>query len=277
MTREHDSPRLEIRDDGTFALPPEVAQDFTRFLERNEVACVGVGQIRTPFDRAEIQTLYIKWAKRRERRIARRRLIALLAGGTFVIAAAFAALVLTMAGRRDASISIRRGSATEPPATASAHPAPRPDMPIEIVHPVGPEMPPEDAPPAAEIRRPPPPRPNIHAEVDRILEAMPLGNVAYNTPSSMRCDEKAKIQLLLSPRTAIEELKKKISGLGEKVGEQIRVADVMEANLYGGAFETHALRPARQAVGGVDDTEWQWEIVAKEPGNQELHLAISVF
>ena len=49
----------------------------------------------------------------------------------------------------------------------------------------------------------------------------------------------------------------------------------MEATLYGKAFETHALRPERQAVGGADDTEWQWEIVAKEPGNQELHLVIS--
>ncbi len=49
----------------------------------------------------------------------------------------------------------------------------------------------------------------------------------------------------------------------------------MEANLYGEAFETHPLRPARQAVGGADDTEWQWEIVPKEPGNQELHLVIS--
>jgi hypothetical protein len=91
----------------------------------------------------------------------------------------------------------------------------------------------------------------------------------------MRCDEKTKIQLLLSPRKAIEELKQKISGLSEKVGEQIRVADVMEARLYGEAFETHALRPERQAVGAAGDTEWQWEIVAKEPGNQDLHLVIS--
>jgi hypothetical protein len=112
-------------------------------------------------------------------------------------------------------------------------------------------------------------------EVDRILESLTLGNIAYNTPSSMRCDEKTKIQLLLSPRAAIDELKQKISGLGEKVGEQIRVADVMEAHLYGEAFETRALRPERQAVGGDDDTEWQWEIVAKEPGDQELHLVIS--
>jgi hypothetical protein len=115
----------------------------------------------------------------------------------------------------------------------------------------------------------------VAPEVDRILASLTLGNIVYNTPSSMRCDEKTKIQLLLSPRKAIEELKQKISGLGEKAGEQIRVADVMEAHLYGKAFETHALRPERQAVGGADDAEWQWEIVAKEPGNQELHLVIS--
>jgi hypothetical protein len=129
------------------------------------------------------------------------------------------------------------------------------------------------SPPAAKVS--PPPRRSILTDVDRILESLTLGNIAYNTPSSVRFDEKTKIQLLLSPRKAIEELKQKISGLGEKVGEQIRVADVMEARLYGDAFETHALRPERQAVGAVDDTEWQWEIVAKEPGNQELHLIIS--
>jgi hypothetical protein len=91
----------------------------------------------------------------------------------------------------------------------------------------------------------------------------------------MLYDEKTKIRLLLSTRTAIEELKQKISGLGEKVSDQIRVADVMEADLYGEGFETHALRPERQAIGGTDDTEWLWEIQAKEPGNQELHLVIS--
>jgi hypothetical protein len=112
-------------------------------------------------------------------------------------------------------------------------------------------------------------------DVDRILASLKLGNIAYNTPSSMRCDEKTKIQLLLSPRKPIEELKRKISALGDKAGEEIRVADVMEAHLYGEAFETHALRPERQAVGEADDTEWQWEMMAREPGDQELHLVIS--
>jgi hypothetical protein len=111
--------------------------------------------------------------------------------------------------------------------------------------------------------------------VDQILESLPLGNIAYNAPSSMLCDESTRIQLVLSPHAAIEELKQRISGLGETVREQIRVADVMEADLHGEAFETHALRPARQAVSGTEETEWQWKITAKEPGNQELHLVIS--
>ena len=77
---------------------------------------------------------------------------------------------------------------------------------------------------------------HMQSEVDHIVESLTLGNIAYNAPSSMRCDQKARIQLLLSPRTAIEELKQKMSGLGEKVGARIRVADVMEADLYGRRF-----------------------------------------
>jgi hypothetical protein len=158
-------------------------------------------------------------------------------------------------------------SARPTPGAPATEPASFPPEPKGAVLP----EPPDPGAPATEPASPP----HLPTEVDRILQSLTLGNIAYNTPASMRCEERTKIQLLLSPRAAIEELKQKISGLGEKVGEQIRVADVMEADLYGKAFETQALRPERQAIGGTDDTEWQWEIVAREPGNQELHLVIS--
>ena len=99
--------------------------------------------------------------------------------------------------------------------------------------------------------------------------------MVYNTPSSVRCYEKTTIQVLRSTRAIIEDLKQKISGAGATVSDQIRVASVMEAKLYGHAFETHALRPERQAVGEAENTEWRWEIEAKEPGKQQLHLTIS--
>jgi hypothetical protein len=64
---------LAINDDGSFALPHAAAQDFARFLEANGVACVGVGlirapKIRTPYDPAKVQTLYLGWAKRQQQK-----------------------------------------------------------------------------------------------------------------------------------------------------------------------------------------------------------------
>ena len=60
-----------ISDDGTFALPPGADEDFTRFLKRNGVPCLSVGQIQVPFNPARVQELYLSWVQRRERRIRR--------------------------------------------------------------------------------------------------------------------------------------------------------------------------------------------------------------
>jgi hypothetical protein len=218
---------LLIEDDGSFELPIEAAKSFTRFLERNGVDCVGVGRIRTPFDHAKIQALYLKWVKPQQRR-RRRVMKTIVVVASLLITIAFASLWLLLSYfmLRDEQV-------------VTGTPKPAPD------------------------------------EVDRILESLTLGSIAYNTPSSMVCDESTKIQLVLSPRATIEALKQKINGLGQTVAEHIRVADVMEVRLHGKAFETHALRPERQAISGANETEWLWEITAREPGNQELHLVVS--
>jgi hypothetical protein len=62
---------LTVNDDGRFVLPTGADQEFTHFLERNGVACVGIGQVRSPFDPAKIQALYLEWIKRKQRRITR--------------------------------------------------------------------------------------------------------------------------------------------------------------------------------------------------------------
>ena len=175
-----------IRDDGRFSLPLGAAQDFTRFLEQNGIAYVGVGQLRTPFDSEKIQTLYLQWVNRHQRRIRRSMLI-------IPLAVTVSVFVMYFAGCN----SDESGPGQTPPLLAS----------------------------------PVPP------SVDRILATLTLGNIAYNTPSSMRVDDDTEIHLRLSPRATIEELKAKVGGLGEKVGALIRVANVMEADLYSDAFE----------------------------------------
>jgi hypothetical protein len=223
---------LAIGVDGRFALPPGKDRDFTQFLERHSVMCVGVGQIRAPFDPANVQKLYLEWVKRQQRRIRRRLVMAPIA--VAVLLTTFYHLLSTPGCDQRQS----------------------PDLMMHA------SLPSDD-------------RPRIPLSVDEIIKKLNLANIAYNTPSSMHCDEKTKIRLLLSPRATIEELRARITGLGDKVGESIRVADVMEAQLYSGAFETHALRPERQAISASDDTEWMWEITAKEPGKQQISLTIS--
>ena len=61
-----------INDDGGFVLPARADKDFTHFLETNGVACVGVGQVRSPFDPAKVQKLYLEWVKQRYKRRQRR-------------------------------------------------------------------------------------------------------------------------------------------------------------------------------------------------------------
>jgi hypothetical protein len=60
------------------------------------------------------------------------------------------------------------------------------------------------------------------------------------------------------------------------LGGTVKVADVMEATLYSRGFDVHPITPERQAVSNSAETEWKWDITAKEPGAQELRLTISV-
>jgi hypothetical protein len=117
---------------------------------------------------------------------------------------------------------------------------------------------------------------NRTADVDGILRTLGVGSIAFNVPPKMRLEDTTTIQLLLSPQKTIAELRQKLRGVGETEGARIEVADVMEASLYGHAFETRKLTPERQAVSNSAETEWGWDITAKQPGSQELQLVISV-
>jgi hypothetical protein len=116
---------------------------------------------------------------------------------------------------------------------------------------------------------------HLFSQVDKIVAALGKANIAYNLPPTMQIDDTAPIELLLSPRETISELRQKLSNLGKTEGASIAVAEVMEASLYGRGFDTHELTPARQAVSETAETEWRWEITAKQPGLQELRLTIS--
>jgi hypothetical protein len=121
---------------------------------------------------------------------------------------------------------------------------------------------------------PAPPEKSLEA-VDRILDKMQFGNIAFNVPSAMNLRDTASIQLMLSLITPTEELKKMIEAEGLKEGARIRVSDRMEARLSGPNFSITAVTREVQAVSSHAITEWKWDIKPVNEGKQYLHLTLS--
>ena len=111
--------------------------------------------------------------------------------------------------------------------------------------------------------------------IDRILQSMEWGNIAFNAPRSMNLKATALIQLVLDLAKPIEELKQMIVAEGEREGAQIRISSRMEARLSGSNFQITAITPEEQAITSSDVTEWKWEIKPTSPGRQHLHLTLT--
>lgn len=115
----------------------------------------------------------------------------------------------------------------------------------------------------------------LKREVDEILEGMDLGAIAFNTPESINIEDSAQIQLILSFKESMEELKNEIAEEGKKEGAQIIATERMEARLSGDKFQILAITPELQAVSATEKTEWKWEIHPKEKGQHKLHLTLT--
>lgn len=112
--------------------------------------------------------------------------------------------------------------------------------------------------------------------VDKLLNEMEFGAIAFNTPTHINIDDSPEIQLILSFDETVDELKQSITEVGDMVGATIKVSDIMEAHLSGDMFDITAIIPEKQAVSRIHRTEWKWEIHPIQGGNHKLHLTITV-
>lgn len=121
---------------------------------------------------------------------------------------------------------------------------------------------------------------NLSTAIDRVLQELPTGNIAFNAPDSMVLGQTYGIHLLLSPRQSVQELQaelqRRVAGQNVLEGAQISIAPDMEARLSGQDFTIGAVTPERQAVSAEQETDWQWDVTPKEAGAQELHLTLNV-
>lgn len=143
--------------------------------------------------------------------------------------------------------------------------------------------------PVDSVEPPPPttgvsPLPDIpsfpgFAAIDRALEALPLGSIAFNVPTAMTLNRGEDVHLLLSPSMSVEDLQKQlVEKLSRELnieGIEIRIAPRMEARLSGTNFSILALTPEVQPVTWKEPTEWRWEVRPTEAGSQALHLTLT--
>jgi|CXWL01.1.fsa_nt_gi hypothetical protein len=163
--------------------------------------------------------------------------------------------------RQSGTSKVERGPATEP-----AHMLKGESRSISKAHKTkGPSLPGID---------PPLPSEDGLGAIDRILEQLEFGNIAFNTPSSMNLHNTAVIQLMLGLTTSPDELKRMVEAEGEKVGARIRVSELMEARLTGLNFSITAITAEEQGVARNEVTQWKWEVKPINEGPQSLHLTL---
>lgn len=92
----------------------------------------------------------------------------------------------------------------------------------------------------------------------------------------MQLGKTVTMELLLSPSSSVEELRRQITEAGEKEGAQdIPTANRMEARLTGRGFEIAAISPDVQAISGGETTKWRWDITPTQTDEKEVHLTIN--
>jgi hypothetical protein len=114
-----------------------------------------------------------------------------------------------------------------------------------------------------------------HKAIDKLLESMSNGNIAFNAPQSMILEDTDTIQLKLGLNAKISDLKRLIESEGAKEGFKIKVAERMEARLSGQNFAITAITPEVQAISRNEITSWSWEVKPKTKGKQYLHLTLT--
>jgi hypothetical protein len=110
--------------------------------------------------------------------------------------------------------------------------------------------------------------------LDKALERLRSGNVAFNTPDEARVGKQFIVEAKLSSRLTKEEIQVLIDEPGKREVAALRIADRMLATLAGGsAFEISPSGPKEQWISENETTDWVWEVTPKTVGEQTLLLS----
>jgi hypothetical protein len=117
--------------------------------------------------------------------------------------------------------------------------------------------------------------------VNKILESLDWGNIAFNSPEEMNVGETTTIKLILSGNQSVQKieatLKKDLGVEDEILGAKVKIAELMKADLNASEldFKIEPLSDKEQAVSTTESTEWIWKVTPKKAGKKDIHLRLS--
>jgi hypothetical protein len=108
-------------------------------------------------------------------------------------------------------------------------------------------------------------------------EEVQPGRLLFNPPEQMRLGETERVEVRLTRTLELDdELRKDLRGHGEPQLEEIDTAPLMAVKLKGDGFLVTAYSDEEQSVFRDRPTTWEFDIRAKERGQQRLILGVSL-
>ncbi len=127
--------------------------------------------------------------------------------------------------------------------------------------------------PMAAIRSAPVPQAAASQSIEDELNRLPVGQIAFNPPSSMKVATTERVQVRVSETKGAADAAK-MSGNVQTA--PIQVSPVMSVQLQGASFQITPLDPQDQIVTPDGYTQWDFDVTPTANGDQTLSLTASV-
>jgi hypothetical protein len=119
------------------------------------------------------------------------------------------------------------------------------------------------------------PAPDPAALIQAEFARLEGGHVVYNPPEEMQVGERERVEVRIAQGVTETLAAESLQGRGEPVVEAIPVSAFMKVRLTGDAFAITPLSSEEQFLVADTFTEWAWDVVPEEAGDQSLTLLIT--